>query len=112
MNNNEPPVRTSFNIDYVKEHISKFNDIINNMKNQGNMNTLDHELAILDKYPEFYQSYPFLVKKVCKGDNLDELEVMFNKLKSIESGEKSLASVELKYGQELKTQYLDPVIKK
>ena len=68
--------------------------------------------SILDKYPDFYQSYPFLVKKVCKGDNLDELEVMFNKLRLIESGERSLASVELKYGQELKTQYLDPVIKK
>ena len=112
MNDNERPVRTTFNINFIKENINKINSIINEMKNQGNMNILDHELEVLDKYPEFYQSYPFLVKKVCKGDELGMLETMFSNLEKVESGDKSLASVELKLGQKLASQYLDNTVKK
>jgi hypothetical protein len=111
MNKTEPPVRATFNINFVKENINKINDLINNMKEKGNHKILDHELEVMDKYPEFYQSYPFLVKKVCKGDDLSMLETMFNNLEKVESGDNSLASVELKLGQNLASKYLDPVIK-
>lgn len=112
MNKTEPPVRTTFNINFVKEYIIKINDIISNMKEKGNHNIVDHELEVLNTYPEFYQSYPFLVKKVCKGDDLGMLDTMFNNLEKVESGDKSLASVELKLGQNLASKYLDPVVKK
>ena len=108
----EPPLRESFNINFVKDHIKLFKETINNMKNQGNHNIVDHELQIIEDYPEFYQSYPFLVKKVCKGDDLDMLEVMFKKLELVESGEKSLENVENKLGKELASQYLTPAINK
>ena len=111
MNKTEPPVRATFNINFVKENINKINDLINNMKEKVNHKILDHELEVMDKYPEFYQSYPFLVKKVCKGDDLSMLETMFNNLEKVESGDNSLASVELKLGQNLASKYLDPVIK-
>ena len=112
MDKTEPPVRTSFNINFVKESISKINVIINDLKEKGNYNIVDHELEVMNQYPEFYQSYPFLVKKVCKGDDLNMLDIMFDNLEKVESGDKSLESVETKLGKNLASMYLDPVVKK
>jgi hypothetical protein len=112
MSAEEPIVRTSFNINYIKETIIKINVLIEGMKSKGNNDILEHELEILHVYPEFYDSYPFLVKKICKGDNLSMLDTMFKNLEKVESGDRSLASVELKLGNKLASQYLDPNIKK
>jgi len=112
MNKTEPIVRTTFNINLVKENIITITKVINDMKEKGNYNTLEHELEIMNTYPEFYEAYPFLVKKVCKGGDLSMLDTMFSNLEKVESGEKSLASVELNLGNKLASQYLDPVVKK
>jgi hypothetical protein len=111
MNKSEPPARATFNINFIKDNINKINEIINEMKSQGNTNIVDHELEVLNRYPDFYQSYPFLVKKVCKGDYIQMLETMFSNLEQVESGNKTLESVEYKLGQKLASQYLDPTVK-
>ena len=108
----DPILRTTFNINLIKENINKINIIINDMKSKGNNDILEHELEIMHTYPEFYDSYPFLVKKICKGGDLNMLETMFKNLEKVESGEKSLAGVELKLGKELASQYLEPAVKK
>jgi hypothetical protein len=108
----EPIVRTTFNINLIKETINKINIIINEMKSKGNNDILEHELEVMHTHPDFYDSYPFLVKKICKGGDLNMLETMFKNLEKVESGENSLAGVELKLGQTLAAQYLDPVVKK
>jgi hypothetical protein len=108
----DPILRTTFNINLIKETINKINIIINDMKSKGNNDILEHELEIMHTYPEFYDSYPFLVKKICKGGDLNMLETMFKNLEKVESGENSLAGVELKLGQKLAAQYLDPVVNK
>ncbi len=112
MNTTEPVVRTTFNVKYIKETIIKLKEQIETMKSQGNNDILEHELEFMHNYPEFYDSYPFLVKKVCKGGDLSMLETMFQNLEKVETGEKSLAGVELKLGKELAAQYLEPNIKK
>lgn len=112
MSTNEPQVRTTFNINLIKETINKINIIISDMKSKGNHDILEHELEIMHTHQEFYDSYPFLVKKICKGGDLEMLDIMFKNLEKVESGEKSLAGVELKLGQKLAAQYLDPVTKK
>jgi len=110
MNNNEPILRKTFNINNIKENIDKIKQVINEMKKSGNDNILEHELEIMNKYSEFYDSYPFLVKKICKNDGLDMLDKMFQNLEKVESGESSLASVELNLGNNLAKQYLHPKI--
>jgi len=55
---------------------------------------------------------PFLVKKICKQDDLSTLYVMFDNLEKVEKGEKTLAGVELNLGTQLANQYLYPNIKK
>lgn len=110
MNTTEPIVRSTFNISYIKENINKLKETIEIMKSQGKNDILDHELEIMHTFPEFYNSYPFLVKKLCKGGDLNMLNTMFQNLEKVESGERSLAGVELKLGKELASQYLDPVV--
>jgi hypothetical protein len=39
------------------------------------------------------------------------LETMFSNLEQVESGNKTLESVEYKLGQKLASQYLDPTVK-
>ena len=112
MNTKEPIARTTFNINYIKETIIKLEELINKMKLEGNNNILDHELEILHTYPEFYESYPFLVKKVCKGGDLSMLDTMFKNLEKIESGDDTLKDVEINLGNKLASQYLNPVVKK
>lgn len=112
MNTEEPTVRSTFNINHIKETIIKLNKLIEEMKAKGNNDILEHELEILHTYPEFYESYPFLVKKVCKGGDLSMLDTMFKNLEKVESGDKSLAAVELNLGNKLASQYLDPITKK
>lgn len=112
MNTTEPVVRTSFKLNYIKETIVKLKKVIEDMKSKGNNNILEHELEIMHTFTEFYDSYPFLVKKLCKGGDLSMLDTMFQNLEKVETGEKSLAGVELKLGKELASQYLDPSVKK
>ena len=107
MNTQEPIPRTTFNINYIKETIIKLQDLINKMKLEGNNNVLDHELEILHTYPEFYESYPFLVKKVCKGGDLNMLDTMFKNLEKVELGDTSLETVEHNLGNKLASQYLN-----
>ena len=108
MNNSEPIIRKTFNINFIKENINKMKELINGMKLSGNNNILEHELEIMNKYPEFYESYPFLVKKICKCDDMDMLNKMFENLEKIESGESTLENVELNLGNKLANQYLYP----
>ena len=107
MNAEQPIVRKTFNLNYIKETIVKLEKLINKMKLEGNDNVLDHELEILNTYPEFYESYPFLVKKVCKGGDLNMLDTMFKNLEKVESGDKSLETVEHNLGNKLASQYLN-----
>jgi len=111
MSEQEPVVRTTFKIDHIKEHIKIINNYIKEEKLKGKHDSLEYELGIMDKYPEFYQSYPYLVKKVCRGEDLDMLEIMFKNLEVVESGKESFTQVETKLGQNLANQYLDPVVK-
>lgn len=105
-------VKTEFNLDMIKSNIQLIQQDINNMELQGISDPFDFELAIMEKYPEFYSSNPYLVKKICKRDNLDMLYQMFDNLEQIEKGDKSMASVELNLGQQLAKQFLYPKIEK
>jgi len=112
MDTTEHKERKTFKIDFIKENINKIILHINKMKNDGNHDVLKHELVIMDIFPEIYDSYPFIVKKICKGDNLDMIYTMFENLEKVESGEVSLSGVETTLGNKLAKQYLDPVVKK
>ena len=108
----EPELKTNFNILWIKENINNIINKINEMKSKGKTDPFDFEMSVLELYPEFYESHPFLVKTLCKREDLSILNKMLDQLTSVESGTKSFAGVELKLGEELANQYLYHVINK
>lgn len=110
-NKNNDEIRKTFNIEIVKETINNINNEINKESNK-NKTTFELELYILTEYPEFYNNYPFLVKKLCKKDDIQMLYKMFDNLNEVELGNKSLSNVESTLGNELAQQYIYSKINK
>ena len=104
-----PEVKKEFNVNFIKQNVQEIQEIINQ-----NLNTdpFDLELKFMESHPEFYQQHPFLVKKLCKKEDITMLFKMLTNLDQVEKGEKSLASVELKLGNELANQYIYPKLNK
>ena len=100
------PIRTNFNLNSIKFHI----DIILKYIKDKN-NAFESELYIMETYPDFYQEYPFLVKQICKKEDLTMLYKMFGLLNNIENNKDTLDNVEKNLGQELAHNYVFPHIK-
>jgi hypothetical protein len=99
-------LRKNFNVNLVKETINEINKELLKMKELGETNIFNLEMNICEMFPEFYDEYPYLVKKICKGDDIQTLYKMLNCLNQVESGAKSLAQVENKLGNELLNKYM------
>lgn len=110
--NDEPEIKTTYDINFIKNMVQIIQKHICALELNGVSKPFDYEMSIMEQYPEFYQSNPFLVKKLCKKDDLSMLFKMFENLDQVEHGTKSLASVELNLGQQLAKQYLYPHLKK
>lgn len=108
-----PPERkTEFNVNSIKTNVEEIKQVIFNMELEGKTDPFDFELRIMETHPVFYQSNPFLVKKLCKKEDISMLYKMLSNLAQVESGEKSIAGVELKLGAELANQYIYPKLDK
>jgi hypothetical protein len=107
-----PELKTTYDIIWIRENVKIISDKINEMELEGKTDPFDFEMAIIESHPEFYQSHPFLVKRLCKRGNMCMLYKMLDQLEKVESGNKSLAGVELNLGEELANQYLYPVVNK
>ena len=107
-----PPSSDLFSLLMIREYVNKINEDIKKMELEGRSDVFDFELEMMTKYPEFYDSHPFLVKKLCKREDLTMLYKMLDSLTKVEEGSKSLASVELSLGEELADKYLYPVVGK
>lgn len=99
------------NLKVLKKNIKEIENMIDTCRKE-NKNSFDTEMTIMTELPELYQQYPFLVKKLSKSDDKDYLNKFIESLEQVVKGNKSLASVELNLGLELKKQYIDSVIDK
>jgi hypothetical protein len=104
-----PEVKKEFNIEFIKLNVNEIQEIISQ---NPNTDPFDLELKFMESHAEFYQQHSFLVKKLCKKEDIGMLFTMLNNLDQVEKGEKSLASVELKLGNELADKYIYPKINK
>jgi hypothetical protein len=109
MNN---PLRTNFNIDNVKNMINIINDNIKEFEENNIKDEFDMELKIMEIYPEFYQDYPFIVKKLCKKEDISMIYYMLDKLEKVENQEINFKETEKSLGNELAQKYLYPKIEK
>ena len=70
--------------------------------------------AAADRSVDFYESFPHLIKRLCREDNQDNtfLYKMLDSLEQVNAGEKSMANVELSLGNELANKFLYPALEK
>jgi len=101
-----------FNLFTVREHVVMINEHIKKMELAGKKEVFDFELELMTVFPEFYEKYPFLVKRLCKRSDLTVLYQMLDNLEQVEKGNKSLASVEHTLGDELANKFLYPSLNK
>ena len=92
----------NFNLDYVKDNINSINNILEKSLDDPFQN----ELKIMELFPEFYNNYPYLVKKLCKKEDISMIYTMISKLNNIEKGYDTLKNLENKLGNELAEKYL------
>ena len=95
----------------MREKISYIQTKILELSAQNKNNT-DIEIFFMENDSEFYEKYPYLIKKLVKGGSLEFLEIMLENIEKIENGEQTQAATELKLGEDLANQFLYPVIKK
>jgi hypothetical protein len=102
------------NISLVEKNLNIFTTRLQLLRTMGITDPFDLEMDIMNVMPEFYESFPSIVKRLCREENQDNtyLYKMISLLKDIEKGEKSLSSVELSLGSELANKYVYPVVNK
>ena len=105
------PIREKFNSVSIKKSIEEINLKINELKETGIQKPVELEIKIMDIFSDFYQEYPFLVKKICKGDDLFILYKMLDNLDKVDNGEESFLQVESKLSNELADQFINSKIK-
>lgn len=101
----------NYNILDLKEKIKQVSAKIKELVDQKKTE-IEIEMFFFENDEKFYEEYPYLIKKLIKGGDMDFLEVMLNNLEKVESGEQGLAATELKLGEELANKYLYPNVKK
>jgi hypothetical protein len=109
---NPEELRTNFGTSNIKKHVELIRNLINKMILENKTDPFEYESEIMTQYPDFYQDYPSLVKTLCKKDDISILMKMLDSLDMVQNGNKSLAGVELKLGEELANKYLYPNMKK
>ena len=89
----------------IEEVSSKISELVKEKKTD-----VEIEMFFLENDSDFYERYPYLIKKLIKGGSLEFLDVMLQNLEKIENSEQTKASVELKLGEELAQKFLYPKI--
>ena len=107
-----PELKSNFDVESIKTIVGEIQQVIASVEINGKFDPFDYELKIMETHPEFYQSNPFLVKKLCKKEDISMLFKMLTNLSQVESGEKSFTAVELTLGDELASKYIYPKMKK
>jgi len=104
--NDKCELKTDFAVNTIEYNIKKINKRIDVLKKNGKKDPLEFEIDILEYMPEFYEEYPFLVKKLASGADITYLYKMLETLNQVQKGNKSFASAELSLGKELADKYL------
>ena len=89
----------------LKKDVAEIKSNIDRIKAEGLTIPYHIELAFLERYPKLYDKYPFLVKKICTGENLEMLDKMLNSIANIEKGADKFEE-EKKLGEELGKKYI------
>jgi hypothetical protein len=98
----------------IRNKIKVLQDRLTELRKEGITESFDLEMKIIDEMTDFYDTYPSIVKRLCREENQDNtfLYKMIETLEQVNNGEKSMAVAELSLGEELAEKYLYPIVKK
>ena len=93
------------NIPSLKNTVNEINDSVIELCKECT-DPFKNELIIMEQYHEFYDKHPFLVKKICKRDDLTILYKMLDNIELVNNGTDTMSNVEYRLGNELAKKYL------
>jgi len=98
----------------IRNKIKLLQDRLTELREQGITDSFELEMKIIDEMTDLYDTYPSLVKRLCREANQDNsfLFKMIETLEQVNNGDKSMAVAELSLGEELAEKYLYPIVKK
>jgi len=105
-------IKEDFKVTNIRETVKILENRIVELKKTGLTDPFDFEMDIMSYMPEFYNEYPFLVKRITSGQDTNYLYKMLDTLDKVQAGNTSFASAELKLGDELANEFLYPAINK
>lgn len=87
---------------------------VGELRKEGITDSFELETYFINNMIEHYELYPHLIKRLCREENQDNsfLFKMIDSLEEVETGEKSIANVEMSLSNELANKYLYPVLDK
>lgn len=97
------------NVDIIDNvEVDNLREIIINITKEidNDCSSYENEVMILNKYPELYDKYTFIIKKICKKDDVSILYEMLENINNINNGIDSLSNVEKNLGGKLAKTYL------
>jgi hypothetical protein len=97
-------------MDELKLDIQTIKNKITECRNNNIIDAFSIEMNIMENLPDLYSQYPYLIKKLLKDNDESYLNKFISELEGVVKGDKSLSSVELKLGMELKQQFIDPIL--
>lgn len=98
-------------LEALKSDMKIIRETVSNCRLKGK-DGFDIEMFVMTELPELYEQYPFLIKRLSKSTDDSYLDKFINAITEVSNGEKSLASVELNLGLELKKKFVDSVLDK
>jgi len=98
----------------IRPKIKILVDKLYELRKEGIKDSFELESYIINNMTDFYDTYPSLVKRLCREENQDNnfLYKMIETLEKVNNGEKSMAAAEMSLGEELAEKYLYPVVNK
>jgi hypothetical protein len=101
----DPDIRNTVNVIINKVY---------ELRQNGITDSFELELYFIDNMTEYYETYPHLIKRLCREEKQDNsfLYKMIYNLEQINKGNKIMSEVELELGNELAEKHLYPVLEK
>ena len=81
------------------------------MKILKHNNRFEYMYQLFQKYPEFSEKHPTLLKKIANHDDLTHLETMLDNMEAIQQNKISRSQAETQMGNKLASQYFSQIKK-
>lgn len=90
-------------INYPEQEIY---NIFERVKQLYKLDNMKKELTIMNEFPDIYDKYPFLIKKICKGDDMSFLNTMKEKINKINNNNITKADCDVEITKILTDKYI------